>query len=460
MMIPESPLCRSFPDLTCSDNRVRSTLEKFLDPAYLLSHLSFLWHWFARKALTMNTLVEAAIIAVVLLLASILGRSLKKRLLRHLGTRDWSNRLPGRLIGAFLPLVSYFLAIFLLQIGAVCVARYQLSTFLIDTVTRLLTAWIIIRFTTAMLRESNWLRLLSVTAWAIAALHILKLLGPTIELLDQLAITLGGVRVSLLLLIKGVVVFAVLLKLASGASGLLERRLLNLQELTPSVQVLLTKALKVTLLTVAVMVAMGSLGINISAFAFIGGAIGVGIGFGLQKVVSNLISGVILLLDKSIKPGDVIEVGDSYGRIESLGARYVSVVTRDGFEYLIPNEDLITQQVINWSFSDRLVRLKIGVGVSYDADIHKAMDLMVQAARRIDRVLEKPAPVCQLKNFGDSSVDLEMRIWIGDPESGISNVSSKVRIAIWDTFQENGIEIPFPQRDVHIKSQVGAAAVS
>ena len=178
-----------------------------------------------------------------------------------------------------------------------------------------------------------------------------------------------------------------------------------------------------------------------------------GIGFGLQKVVSNLISGVILLLDKSIKPGDVIEVGNSYGKIESLGARYVSVVTRDGYEYLIPNEDLITQQVINWSFSDRLVRLKIGVGVSYDSDLHKAMDLMVQSARGIDRVLDKPGPVCQLKNFGDSAVDLELRIWIGDPDKGVANVSSAIRLAIWDTLKEHGIEIPFPQRDVHIKSQ-------
>jgi small-conductance mechanosensitive channel len=323
---------------------------------------------------------------------------------------------------------------------------------LIDTVARLLTAWIIIRFTTAMLRDSKWSKLLSITAWTVAALHILKLLGPTIELLDQMAVTLGGVRVSMLLLIKGVIVFTVLLKVASSVSSLMEKRILSLEELTPSVQVLISKALKVTLLTVAVVVALSSLGINLSAFAFIGGAIGVGIGFGLQKVVSNLISGVILLLDKSIKPGDVIEVGDSYGQIRSLGARYVSVVTRDGFEYLIPNEDLITQQVINWSFSDRLVRLKIGVGVSYDADIHKAMDLMVQTARKIDRVLPKPGPVCQLKNFGDSSVDLELRIWITDPDKGVANVGSAVRLAIWDAFQENNIEIPFPQRDLHLKS--------
>ena len=427
-------------------------MDKYTDPAFILSQVSALWQWLTQKALTIDTLGEIAVIAIGLLIAPLVARPLIKRLKRLLENHDWRDRLPGKLISAFLPLITYLIAIFLLRIGSVGITKYGISAFLIDTATRLLTAWIIIRFTTAMLRDSNWARLLSITAWTVAALHILNLLGPTIELLDQLAITLGGINVSLLLLIKGVIVFTVLLKLASSVSGLMEKRILSLEELTPSVQVLLSKALKVTLLTVAVIVALGSLGINISAFAFIGGAIGVGIGFGLQKVVSNLISGVILLLDKSIKPGDVVGVGNSYGKIQSLGARYVSVVTRDGYEYLIPNEDLITQQVINWSFSDRLVRLKIGIGVSYDTDLHKAMDLIVESARGIDRVLDKPGPVCQLKNFGDSAVDLELRIWIGDPDKGVANVSSAVRIAIWDAFKEHGIEIPFPQRDVHIKS--------
>jgi len=374
-------------------------MDKYVDPSFLLYRLSSLWHWFTQKALTINTLIEVAVIVFALLMAVILARPAKRGLQRVLEMREWRDRVAGRSLTAVLPLISYALGILLLWIGMETVGKYGLSASLIDTSARLLTAWLIIRFTTAMLRDTKWARLLSITAWSVAALHILNLLGPTIELLDQLAITLGGIRISILLLIKGVIVFTVLLKLASSASVLLEKRLSNIEELTPSVQVLLAKALKVTLLTVAVVVALSSLGINLSAFAFIGGAVGVGIGFGLQKVVSNLISGVILLLDKSIKPGDVIEVGDSYGKIQSLGARYVSVVTRDRFEYLIPNEDLITQQVINWSFSDRLVRLKVGVGVSYGTDIHKAMDLMIQAARGVERVLEEPGPVCQLKNF-------------------------------------------------------------
>jgi len=433
-------------------------VDNLLDPEYLRSLVTAIWLWILEKILRVETLLEALIIVFAVLIAFLIARPLKKRLTHFLENRDWAEHLQGRLIRAFIPLIPFVLAIFFLRIGYVAAFKNGLPGLLIDTVSSLLTAWVIIRFSTSLLRDSNLTRLISILAWSAAALHILNLLGPTIELMDRMAVTLGGVRLSLLLLIKGVIVFAVLLKVAFSASGLLEKRLMSLEDLTPSVQVLLTKALKVTLLALAVIVALGTVGIDLSAFAFIGGAIGVGIGFGLQKVVSNLISGVILLLDKSIKPGDVIEVGDSYGHIHSLGARYVSVVTRDGFEYLIPNEDLITQQVINWSFSDKLVRLKIGVGVSYSSDVRKAMDLMVKAAENIDRVLKQPGPVCQLKNFGDNSVDLELRIWIGDPEKGTSNVSSAVRLAIWDNFAEHGVEIPFPQRDVHIKSQPGMGA--
>jgi small-conductance mechanosensitive channel len=429
-------------------------MNQYITPAFLLSQATSLWHQFTNFAFNPNTLLEVTVIIVGLLTAYVIARPVINRLNGLLETRAWRHRFPGRFIRAILPLITVAFAILLLRIGIEAFGKYNLSILLLDTTTRLLTAWIIIRFSTAMLKDSNWSRLLSLTAWFIAALLILKLFNPAINLLDRLAIDLGGIRISVLLLIKAVIVFSVLLKLASTAASQIEKRISSIKELTPSVQVLLVKVLTITLMTVAVMVAFSSLGINLSAFTFIGGAIGVGIGFGLQKVVSNLISGVILLLDKSIKPGDVIEVGNSYGKIKSLGARYVSVATRDGFEFLIPNEDLITQQVINWSFSNFLVRLKIGVGVSYDADIHEAMDLMVNAAKGVDRVLENPKPVCQLKNFGDNSVDLELRIWVSDPHNGVANVSSAVRIAIWDAFKEHNIEIPFPQRDVHIKTQL------
>jgi len=314
----------------------------------------------------------------------------------------------------------------------------------------LLTAWIVIRLTSGLVRDPAWARYIAVVAWSIAALSIVGLLDGAIAVLDGLSVTVGGIRVSALLIIKGVISLAVLLWAAVLLSGVLERRITQSPTMTPAAQVLFAKLLKIVLFTIAIVVALNSVGIDLTAFAVLGGAIGLGIGFGLQKIVSNLISGVIILLDKSIKPGDVIGLGDTFGWIKSLGARYASVVTRDGTEWLIPNEDLITQQVVNWSYSNEAVRLKIPVGISYKSDPRKAIALCFEAAAETERVLEDPKTNVLLKGFGDSSVDIEIRIWIRDPQNGVSNVKSEVLLRVWDKFHENGVEIPFPQRDLHL----------
>jgi small-conductance mechanosensitive channel len=179
----------------------------------------------------------------------------------------------------------------------------------------------------------------------------------------------------------------------------------------------------------------------------------VGLGFGLQKVVSNFISGIIILMDRSIKPGDTITLGETFGWIRELRARFVSVITRDGREYLIPNEDFITTQVVNWSFSDQLVRLDVEFGVSYDSDPHEVIKLAAEAARSCPRVRDRPDPVCWLTAFGDSSLDFILRFWITDPQQGLTNVRGKVLLAVWDTFKEHDIHIPFPHREVILKSQ-------
>jgi small-conductance mechanosensitive channel len=208
------------------------------------------------------------------------------------------------------------------------------------------------------------------------------------------------------------------------------------------------------LVVAAFLISMSAVGIDLSTFAVVGGAIGLGIGFGLQKVVSNLISGIILLLDRSIKPGDVIEVGETYGTVDSLGARCTSVITRDGTEWLIPNEDLITQRVANWSYSTKFVRRRVPIGIAYDSDIDLATALILEAASETERILKDPVSRCLLKGFGDNSVDLELRYWIDDPEDGISTVTDAVLRKIWKKFQEHHIEIPFPQRDLHIRSDL------
>jgi small-conductance mechanosensitive channel len=222
--------------------------------------------------------------------------------------------------------------------------------------------------------------------------------------------------------------------------------------LTPAIKVLTGKLIRIALIAIAIVIGLTSVGIDVSGLAVVGGALGLGIGLGLQRIVANLISGVILLMDKSIKPGDVLEVGDTYGWIQSLHARYVSIRTRDGTEHLVPNEMLITDRVINWSYTNSLVRLKLDIGVSYQSDLHRAIALCVEAAANTPRVLSNPSPACFISGFGDSSVDLSLRLWINDPDNGVSNVRGAVYIAVWDLFYEHGIEIPFPQRDLHIRS--------
>ena len=238
-------------------------------------------------------------------------------------------------------------------------------------------------------------------------------------------------------------------------SALIENKLKLAPNVTPSAQVLLSKLSRIVLVVLAFLVAISSMGIDLTALAVFGGAIGVGLGFGLQKVVSNFISGVILLLDKSIKPGDVIEISNTYGRINKLAARYTSVISRDGREHLVPNEDIVTQTVINWTFSNKQVRRHLPINISYNSDIDKAMELMMAAADETARVIKNPEPRVLIKGFGDNGIDLELRVWIRDSENGVSNIASDVYLAIWHKFNEGGIEFPYPQRDIHIVSAKG-----
>jgi small-conductance mechanosensitive channel len=199
------------------------------------------------------------------------------------------------------------------------------------------------------------------------------------------------------------------------------------------------------------MVALNTVGIDLTALAIFSGAVGVGIGLGLQKIVANLLSGIILLLEKSIKPGDVIEIEKTFGWVTSLGARYVAVRSRDGKEYLIPNEDLITHAVVNWTYSTSLVRLDVPFGVAYGSDLCQVRDLAVAAAEHAGRVLRDPRPVCHATSLGDAAINLVLRFWVADPQNGVTNVRGDVIVALYDSLCANGIEIPFPQYEVRIK---------
>jgi small-conductance mechanosensitive channel len=287
-----------------------------------------------------------------------------------------------RIAAALAPLASPISWLALLWLSVLMALQAELAHPIITIVVNLSTAWVVIRLSASLVRDPVWSRFVTLVVWTITALNILGLLDPAMAMLDKAAVTLGGLRISALTVVKAMLSLAVLLWLATAASRLLERRITSLPNLTPSLQVLIVKLLKISLVVIAVVAALRTVGIDLTAFAVFTGALGVGIGFGLQKAVSNFISGLSILIDKSIKPGDVISLGDTYGWVSALGARYVSVVTRDATEYLIPNDELITQRVINWSYSKAEVRLKLPVAISYSADVRQAIELCQGAAAR------------------------------------------------------------------------------
>ncbi|NNL55888.1 MAG: mechanosensitive ion channel [Woeseia sp.] len=317
-------------------------------------------------------------------------------------------------------------------------------------------AWFVISIISQVIRSRVLGKTFSIVAWTYVATVVLGISDDIRNMLNNTNVfNVGEEPLTLLGLVQGLVFFGVVLWLALTVGNFLDRRIQQVDELTPSLRVLIGKILRIALLVFAVLTAMGSLGINLTALTVLSGAVGVGIGFGLQKVVSNFISGIIILMDQSIKPGDTISLGETFGWIRELRARFVSVITRDGREFLIPNEDFITTQVINWSFSDDFVRLDVPFGVSYSADPHKVTQLAIDSTAKVERVnTSKNAPVCWMTEFGDSSVNYLLRFWIRDPQKGLTNIRGQVLLALWDTFKENNINIPFPHREIIMRTPV------
>jgi small-conductance mechanosensitive channel len=416
--------------------------------AFSEKNLTALSAWLFRHVFTYDNLVQALIVIGTLLIAFLVGKKLKQKF----SGPELPQNLFGLFLIALLPLAAPLLWLFLQLISLQVAMEVEWPHDLLTIAVNLLAVWIVIQATSLFFNNTAWIRLITLIAFTLAALNILDLVEPTVKLLDRLALKFGGLRISLLTVLTGLLTLALLLWGARVLSHLLEKRIRGNSALSPSIQVLFVKLSKITLITAAILIGLRSVGLDLTGFTIFTGAVGVGIGFGLQKIFSNLISGIILLLDKSIKPGDVITVGETYGWVNSLGARYTSLIAPDGKEFLIPNEDLITQQVENWSFSDSTVRLKIPVGIAYNSDVRKAMALCEEAARQTERIIADPPPNCLLVAFGESSVDLELGAWINDPVNGVKNVKSDVLLKIWETFQEHGIEIPYPQRDVHIRT--------
>jgi small-conductance mechanosensitive channel len=325
------------------------------------------------------------------------------------------------------------------------------------SVAALLVAWIVIRLFSHVVHNPAWSRVISLIAWSVAALEIVGLLDRIEISLADIGFTYGDTRITALNIVRTLIFLAILLWLAALLRSFLERRISRARTLTPTLQALLVQALKVILPVLALLAALPALGINLTALTVFTGALAIGAGLGLQRSVANLISGFFLLSSGSIRPGDVIAVKDmagaeTFGRVTSISTHYLSLRTRAGREYLIPNETFVTNGVENWSHSDDKVRLKIPFGISYSSEVRLAIKLALDAAGAVPRVINDPGPVCLIMGFGDSAIEFELRIWISDPMNGIANVKSECLLQIWDRFQAHGIRIPFPQLDVHLVS--------
>ena len=410
--------------------------------------------WILEHVVSVDTAVQSGLILIALAIGLVARKALMPRINQSIDRLGAHYRTKS-VLKNISRLIMQITAITVIVLGTPIVATLGYSIDFANAVMGLFLAWVVIRLCVQFIENSVVRNMFALMIWTIAALSILGVLDQTTTTLDGIGMNIGEFRLSALSIIKGIIALFILLYAAIFCSKLLERRIENISSLTMSSRVLISKIVRVTLIVVALLIGITSAGIDLSLFAVFSGAIGLGIGFGLQKGISNLFSGMLLLMDKSIQPGDVIELpgvsGESaFGWVHHMGARYTEIITRDNKSYLVPNEDFITQQVVNWSHGSTLIRVEVKFGVSYSSDPHEIKKMVVEAVKDVPRVCNDQTPVCHLKEFGDSSLNFVCRFWIKDAEKGITNVRGDVMLAIWDVFKENNINIPFPHREVFI----------
>jgi small-conductance mechanosensitive channel len=342
-------------------------------------------------------------------------------------------------------------------IGKLILAYWQHTSFLL-LASKLLLAMAAIRLVVYALRyiiePGGMLKTLENTIagsiWTLLALHLSGILPEILSALEEIEFKIGKNPVNLLLALQGVLTILITIFIALWCSRIFENRLLRVNNINMNLRVVLAKLLRVMLLFIAILIALSAVGLDITMLSVFGGALGVGLGFGLQRIASNYVSGFIILLDKSMQIGDVVTIDVHYGVVSDLRTRYLVLRKLDGTEVIIPNETMITNPVINHSFTDHKARVQMPIQVSYDSELELAMQLMREAAERHPRVLVEPAPAVQIRGFGESGIDLMLIVWIPDPEEGSAALQSEIYLEIWQAFKQNNISIPFPQREVRI----------
>ncbi len=400
---------------------------------------------------------QLAVLAVGLLVAWLLNAALARRMPEAEGA--WKLGLGGARRVVF-PLA----ALVVVLLGKALLKHWHAGHVgLLNIAVPLLTSLALIRLAVYVLRHafapSGWIstseRLIAGVVWAGLALHLTGLLPGIVEALDEFGFQFGKQRISLLMILAGAFSVAATMLVALWLGKTLEGRVMRAERLDMNLRVVLAKLIRALLILLGVLIALPAVGIDLTVLSVFGGALGVGIGFGLQKIASNYVSGFIILLDHSIHPGDVLSVDNRYGTVSKLTGRYMVLKGLDGTEAIIPNETLISSTVVNHSYSNREMRVTISVQVDYKSDVERVMALMREAAASHPRVLKEPPPKAYLKNFADSGIDLDLGVWINDPEEGQLNLKSDLNLAIWQAFRRENVNIPFPQREVRILGDSG-----
>jgi small-conductance mechanosensitive channel len=413
-----------------------------------------LGHWVSVNILHPHALLQVAVAGLAYFLAWLLARKIG-RLLEGQFLPD-APHSHFRLNPAHFALVTQFvLWLLTLWFFLVLFAKLKLSTGALRVTIDLGLALLAIRFAALYIQNRFWVHTLYVACALVTALRLFGLWDATVNLLESMTIDLGTISFSLWGIIKAMAVFVVLWAAGSVANRFFAHWLSGATHLTYSDRVLIQRTFNATVAAIVILVSLHAAGIHMAAIAFTGGVVGIAIGMGLQKMGSNFVSGIHLLLAKPIRQGDVIVLDDAfsgarYGWVTRIGMMYVHMATRDSTEHLVPNEMFLTQKIENLSYSDNRVRIRIPFGIAYKSDLKKAMTLALEAARGTDRVLKAPEPACIVTEFGDSNVMFQALVWVEDPRQGLGRIRSNVLLAIWETFHNNGIEFAFPQRDVHI----------
>ena len=364
-------------------------------------------------------------------------------------------------IDAFNRILFPLSSLLLIFVGQLILSHWQ-TVNVLKLAAVMLWAMAIIRLAVYALRfifaPSAWVRTMenaiAGTVWLILVLHLSGLLPEILLMLQGVSFKIGQHPVTLLLILQALLTILLALFIALWVSRLIENRLMRTEQLNMNMRVVMSKLVRILFSFIAILLALSAVGLDITLLSVFGGALGVGIGFGLQKIASNYVSGFIILTDNSMQMGDVITVDNHYGVISDLRSRYMVLRKLDGTQVVIPNETFITNAVINHSFTDRKARVQMPMQVSYDSSLELAMQIMREAAHAQARVLKDPAPEVQIKGFGENGIDLSLSIWIPDPEEGSSSLQSAIYLSIWRAFQQNAISIPFPQREIRVLNNV------